>query len=782
MQLTSLFLVFIIGLIPTALQAKTAAGIDLVYVLDQSGTMMRSSKGDGCKGGGPNDPDGKRIEALHELAMKNLLDSSNQGFVNRLVVVEFGGRFAKAPKFQPQITLNTQIPPYMYQTAAWSLIQGEIKNIQSVCRGDTDHGKALDIAYQELSKLKTAEPQVEMVGGRSGARQQLVVLITDGATAIQDYAPNAKVAHSIWEVKGIPLRDEITATAEKFRQEKITFVVLGINDTSDYWQQERWGDFWTGAATLEPATNRGMAYLVKDKNDIFDKILSVTSQFICQNPSTCQINSTSSSQNYDVPPYLKAVDLTLEFFKPNPDLSKDVKITLPDGTTLPPPTKMVSPYRAQLTVDNPPSGKWELVPNSNANYKVVVNPVYESVKLLEPNGLIQIGEDTSFRYQLAGKSAKKLFEEIPQLPVKFQLTLNDSQGVASVYDLNNEGHDGLVSTPQKIKLTTAGTYTAELTGKVLLNGNEQVVYQSNPDQLAVTNLTAVELKLEEPDSDNGITLGWNGQATVPVKFSFHEVKSGNLVDPLLMLNSNVIFNLGYEVEGDTAQQTPAPELKLTKDALLTDLPLDFKCFKWEWLLQQGKIKFILQPKAAEPWKTGKYHYVSVKNGDYLTTAWLPLKEGQSLIWLLGLLAIVIIGSVVYLLWQFVGRDYGLKARDQRNNYKPYLIFQVEGDDSTREEWALTQSQVKPTRNKVFLNGSDEWRIAGFKIKRLSAARDNQVRVQIHYRKKSDNKAAPTIELVSDNDYGSSSASGRIQGLEQENGIEAKFTLYVGLQD
>lgn len=749
------FLVFLMLLLPRVAVGEDAAGMDFLYLIDQSGSMM--GKGQATV---RNDPYGKRISALHALEEK-FIESSAFGLTNRISVIEFGGRNARHPDFRPQVTVSRLlIPPQGPGDDAASIrryFRDGLLPVKNFYRGDTDHAAAFKLALTELEYFRTDPPNITP-GGRPGKRESVVILITDGQSYAAGVTPQA-------------MKNEIESNTKKILSSAkfLNLLVFGFNDASRYWQQG-WGDFWENQATKDPLTGMGHAYLIRDHEEAVGKILSLTSEFIP--PHTTDIVAASA---YAAPAYLKALDFTIDFRIPSIPL-KDIQILDPDGHSI--PIIAVDKLHAKAQVNHPKPGKWQLT-KKGAKYTVVASPRYEKATLVEPGSPIPQNSRSPVRYRLSGAGPKGLFLESPDLPpVEFRLKVKAPSGNTIELPMDIETGQGHVKSDKDLFFDQIGSYQLIIEGKTKASdGSEHVVFRSSlagGDVIAVNKATPVTLRLESPSPEDHVTM-WNGKANLPVKFDFLNERNNTVMSPQKVLKSKGELKISYFVEGLETNGAPMT-LPPNGDHLEVDMPVDLGAPAWDSIRHPKQLRLRLHP-SRDAWRSD-ISFQGIKGGEYLVTSAIPAQESWlNLGWRVLAVILALIGLIVA--WRKLGIRWLIQRDDQNNKRSPKLTFRVDINKGTAKSWPLRGIKtLKPPDRRVELGDGEYWTIQGFKIKRRRSS-GKDVIVEVIYRTEKDN-AKEILKLRARDDSGMGNAKGAIKELEKTD-IWPEFILYVGDQ-
>lgn len=749
----------LLGLWP-AVAGAGAAGVDLIFLLDQSGSMM----GQGATRIS-NDPNGKRFDALRALEGR-LAESAGAGMTNRISVIEFGGRHAKEPAHRPQVTLSRYeippLPPGGDPRTVQRRIHDGLTQVRPAFRGDTDHAEALRLATLEAQYFRDHPPAV-LPGGQAGARQQVVVLMTDGASYYAKDVPAAT------------LKTEVEAQIHKLEQmsQVLTFLVFGFNDASDYWNQG-WGDFWDHLTTKDPQTQAGRAYRLLSDDQAVDKVVELVSGII---PPVTAVSP--AGERYVAPAYLRALDFTINFKTPGVPLSA-IDIRDPDGHPI--SVTAGTGGVASATAPYPQPGVWQFP--ASPHYTVIPIPRYETATLVEPLG--PVGKDSAvrIRYQLNGRGTGGLLQAQSGLPtVQFQLTLVSPSGQTQTIAVQEDGA-GHVSSQADVPLPESGTYTLDFKGTTLaVDGNPYTVYQSSQaggNTITVNATIPLVLRLEEPRPQNGATISlFNGAAEVPVRLRFYNPKTNVLLEPQAVLKPGAVLTVAAQAEGKSEPPGTAAkaQLQVADQGLAAVLPLDYGGARWgDYLGGNATIRLQLSPDNF--WQPD-YQFLGI-DGDsrrYLLSPPLKVRESWWSLWPVPLLLLLLAG--LWLAWGRFGHPWLLALRDESMGQNPKLVFKVIKNSNLNKTWPLKGTGTVTEPNRVELDPAmgDTWAIQKFKISRLRGS-GKEVAIWLTYKPRKPEKAKTVkVKLFTRDDSGQHSARHRVEGLEGDQ--EAAFVLFAG---
>lgn len=759
MRLFASLVLILVTVLPSVCVAAGAAGTDIIFLVDQSGSMM----GRGAAKYVANDPLGKRISAIRSLD-QHLLASAVAGYVNRVSVIEFGGRNARSPQYRALVTLKRKeipaVPPGQSPTSAWEDIKSLLSPLAVVMRGDTDIAKALALAEEESAYYRD-NPPVLGPGAKAGNRERIVVLITDGAP----YAAGVDAKQIASEIEAWSRRISSDSTFAKF-------LVFGFNDQSRYWENQ-WGAYWMKSATRDPKSSEGLAFKIDKDDNAVKEITSVLSELIP--PGVV----AGSEDTYTAPAYLKQLSFSIDFFQPHlPEA--DIKVFgPPDGKGTRLPVSDIGELSAAIRLDHPAPGLYRLR-SGNAPYRVSVLPVFERARLSSPVGSVkQYGSDT-VRYSLEGSGPGGKFAPQANLPeIRFELQVEDPNGTVTAYAMAPASSIGDVETQRPLSFDVPGDYHITFSGRTqAINGSEHEVYKSE-DLIRVDDATPVQAYFVEPAGEDPLTL-WEGKVDVPVEVRFRHGHTGAALGAADVLEPGEQLSIGwFPVGSDGEGLAPPVPMAQAGDGLRATLPVDFGRTRWDLLGTTAGVRLQLEPTTPSPWRGGLLYTGVVSTGDFWLGPELQVQEDPLVlwVWVVGLLLGVV---ALALLWHFFVVRWLIQRSDNKYKRAPRLSFMVpRNPDSGSKQWPLQGQRIVTEPRFVTLADGDSWTIDKFCIKRIRKP-GNKVAVEVRYRPKGSSKAVVKARLEATNDSGSHRARHHVSGLADNQA--ADFVLFLGRSD
>ncbi len=688
-----------------AASGATPAGVDMVFVIDQSGSMTAEGASSVA-----NDRYHKRISFLRSFE-QHLVNSAATGMTNRVAVVEFGGRDAVDPQFQPQVTLSAHtIAPQDGSGQAIESIRRDIRRafagVRPVFRGDTDHPRALALAGEELRGMQKATLAM-LAGSTRGPRDSLVVLVTDGAS----------YAKSIDQVE---LETQTAAAVAAFPN-ATQFVVFGLNDQSNYWQLngER---LWSQLASPD-ADGASRAYLVRTDQEMIPKLLSVLSELVP--PNTLSTDSLHFFQ--DIPPYLRALRIVVDFNEPGLSLD-EVNILDPSGQRLLLGDSDVWNTGLSLTIRHPDPGVWTLR-DSQSKYSAMVYFEFEEAALLTPPGQMAQQASSLIRYRLSGRGRNGLFE--PQAgvdPIHFELQVlaeDDQNGFHAVLPMSLSEDLGVVETDQPFRPPSTGDYRLIFSGRTATSEQVYGSARADGDALIVNDAMPIQLRIVEPAPGSPIFLRL-GRAPIPLIVAV-ERSDGTLLDAPQVLSGDLLTaTLRVHGEQGIANVTQ-PLMPDAQGMLGVQQPFEVDLSWWRYLFRSGEVSFEISPMPSP--KTNDIYYAGIVDGTDTITQSAMFRE--QLLTGIALACMLLAAGVIPLLalWIF-GRRFLLAWVDRTQGQSPYLVYRLE-DGGAHKKWLLDAPVIRPQETILPISADARADLAGLTIRRRLHT-DGLVSVKVSY--------------------------------------------------
>lgn len=422
-------------LIGVPAHAQTYSGLDIVFLVDQSGSMGGAAFG--LEGRTPTDPLGLRFDAV-----QYALDTLGEYRVNiapdlgvRMAVVAFGD--------DTELMLDwTELAP---DRATWEATRDDLLATLAADTfgrrnlGDTNFRAAFQQAGELFDGL-----------GRDPTRLRVVVLLTDGD-------PCVSVGDLTFDCSSVPqqqtfMGDLLVQTTATFDDPNDLIYVMALDATARIWN--RWQDEWQ-AVTEDPARATRLetnAQIGTRFRDILTELIGIVRGTASQ-PANVLLPGQNS---VPIPPYHQLVRVSI--FKST--LAPGVlTVTQPDGSPPDPATVTITGQDRPIevwTIRDPQPGNWVFAVGANADEI----SVYLELIPFEVDARLEAGE-------------ARLFDGIP-----FTLTLSDTAGdplpIYSDYPLNTTA---LVTLPAGTTETLALTMLTGSTFEGTISARQPGTYR-----------------------------------------------------------------------------------------------------------------------------------------------------------------------------------------------------------------------------------------------------------------------------------------------------------------
>lgn len=444
-QLTLLFVVVLVTLstvgLPTVeAQAPSPPGIDLIILLDQSGSMSGSAEYRAT------DPTERRIQTGQYLIDYLAFDANSvHQRSNRVVVIGFGS----PDKTHLLVPLASLEDPDSIRNAKDLIVAENL--------GNTSFISALELVRRVFPAVTDTEIE-------SGARQRLIVLITDGGPydARAERTENPYTYADYFE----ELRGYYDANLSLF-----TLYVIGIDDANRYWSQveSRWEDI----------TGTGHAVRVLSVEEMNREIIRLVCPFL--NPDKPADYCRVSVLGYHfIQPYARSVSFS--FFKYNP--GAQISLYRPDETFVNVDCHDASVWDTDVTnvactetgegntrdemyeISNPVPGCWRSAREGTGQVDVFTQVAFNRLRLKTPTDPQPENLPLHFGLELLDMNGQPV-DELAGYPLLLEAHLVGSGGSGQTVDFQRVGIGEYVSVDPVLPLTS-GFYTLTLQGSTVL--------------------------------------------------------------------------------------------------------------------------------------------------------------------------------------------------------------------------------------------------------------------------------------------------------------------------
>lgn len=498
-------------------------GIDLVFLVDQSGSMR------------VNDPYSQRANAikwvLQYLGIDNLY--SRPEAIHRVGVVSFG----------TGAEIDLELTPLRAEDeSAWNQLYRELEpKVVAKNMANTDVLEGLRL----VKKVFEAAPP-----DQSGKpRTRGIIILTDGAPYREGWQQDPRYAGTnfytpYFKEMGEFIRENFPIAQSLRSTEGYHIWVLGLNAREEAGQQAAPGTSWVDQENnweriLNPSLDIDRVRRISsDRNaKIPDDIVRVLDTMMVG--GVCNDDAAPSDkpsciveERFTVPPYVARANFSV--FKPTP--ASQVAFFLPNNSLLDRSAAILEVRETgevieTVVVENPPPGRWrwQKVDSAAGQATVVFQSLFGQAKLLEPKPNQDLFDTVTLHIALEDLSGQRM-TEWPEYPIQVEAKLVQPDGRTFLYELFSQG-DGTWRARQSILLDQPGTYKVFLKGlsqdidgkDVLLftNWSEEfdagtlVPRLSQPSgDVPLFHQTPIEISLKKPD---GSEPGFSAQYTVKVE-------------------------------------------------------------------------------------------------------------------------------------------------------------------------------------------------------------------------------------------------------------------------
>lgn len=412
----------------TAFQTISEPGIDLIILLDQSGSMSNPTDG-------ATDPDNLRIDAtrylIEYLAFDN--NSVNPDRVNRVAVIGFG-----SPTLTDLLVGLTTLNDANNVTDA----QNDVipQNL-----GATSFIDALKLVRQIFPEATDEELE-------TGQRRRMIVIVTDGG-------PDDPRRLSYGEYFA-----EIKSYYETYLgKEKFPVYIVGVDEVDRYWSDVE--GLWEDAISQTPE-EEDRAFRVAEIEEVRAKIVDFLCPFLAQSGTERDCRLKDLGPQF-VDPYANIVRFS--FFKYDPNAQ--IQLYPPGGTVPLTPqdsgTQGYSGGEESYQIPYPEPGCWLSERIGQGRVDVFQDTAFStSLDLIQPEQPHPNLLPLTLRFSVSNDQGVAI-QEHPDYPVSFQSVLTAPDGTTQTVEIvKKAGVDGIYESTNYLPTPLDGTYTVKLQGFV----------------------------------------------------------------------------------------------------------------------------------------------------------------------------------------------------------------------------------------------------------------------------------------------------------------------------
>lgn len=436
--------------------APPYGGIDLVFLVDQSGSMRY------------NDPYSQRANAikwvLQYLGIDNLY--ARREAIHRVGVVSFG----------TDATIDLELTPLRaLDENSWNALYAELEQkVVPKAMGNTDVLKGLELVKEVFDKAPRRDATRLATRG--------IIVLTDGAPYREGWQQDPRYAGTNFYTPYFREMNEFIATnlpiARSPRStEGYHIWVLGLNAREEGGQQAAFGTSWVEQENnweriLNPTLEIDRVRRISsDRNaKIPDDIVRVLDTMmiagICNDDAgPAEKPNCIVEEQFTVPPYVARANFSI--FKPQP--TSQIVFFTPDNQLLDRSSASVKVQKTgevieTISVENPAPGRWrwQKLDTSAGQATVVFQSLFGQAGLLEPKSTQDLFDTVTLHIALQDLKGQRMIE-LPEYPIEVEATVTMPDGKTYVYPLTSQ-QDGTWKANQGILLDQPGSYKVSLRG------------------------------------------------------------------------------------------------------------------------------------------------------------------------------------------------------------------------------------------------------------------------------------------------------------------------------
>ena len=521
-----------------SLAEPTVYGVDLVFLLDQSGSMFKEIDENNNVIGPGNDPNGLRVNSvkfvLTVLGYDNLYQHPEAE--HRIGVVSFGGENAS----------TIDIPLTSLKTTTEEEWQTRLRDLTSRLRLEQRGETHFIEAFEQAQKI------FQEAGPAPEPRAKGIILLTDGRPHIhsfhgilvsKDEEYNPEFLKEYMRNGVAPLVKDHFPLAPDYRSpEGYHIWVVALNAAEDYWTppfttywQEIVGDQW-----VKVGDNNAIP---KVFNDILEKIYQT-----CWRGDTCYVPG-----RFAMPPYVARAVFSVLAMEPITK-PEDFAFTRADGSKVQRDDDDVLFYTQfgetiqHWEFDRPTPGFWGYEKRPDLQVDVRFDPLFGTIKLMQPSGeQIQLSK-ASVVYQMYDRNGN-IMEEAKGLedgkpityPLKLAVSLMEPGPDGRIISLTMKYiGEGKYQSDEEISLLWTGTYRLSVSGTAVDDENQEIeVFKPVQHTFSVRS---PEITLKEP---RGLQ---TPLSLAPVVYELREADLGVAEAPGVEMRVTITNPKGYSEE------------------------------------------------------------------------------------------------------------------------------------------------------------------------------------------------------------------------------------------
>ena len=547
--LFGLFCLTILSAFPSVAKGGTSPGIDVVIIIDQSGSMW---------GARPsfteNDRWDHRIGQAKNIIYRLTEHAQDSVFVHRVIVIDMGDNASLAAP-SPLIIQYNPATPNGLLTSSRSWVERYVTAKDLI---NTNTPESLELAFNQLSKL-------EKIGDD---RRKVILLLTDGRP---DLGPGKESLDD--------LRSRIESITKDFDANKIELWLVAINDASNYWNEGD-GEFWqkvagTNRARLAETASTNIAKIVQD----------IVNQWL-------EIDDLEVKDEFDCPPYLRRIIFDVNFSTPRSSIS----ITDPNGAAVPLSSGggASSPGTfSRFVMDDPKPGIYKINKDSSRAYTTFVEMESPHIQRLKPSRKTSIAAESEILFQVTD-SSRNVLEMKPEFPLETSVVITSDTGNITEIPAENVSAGKFKATWKppalgKFKLKLKGIYTFKDGKKIDVFGFKAL---ADDETLEVDDSQPFYIRFVQPDSSKISIFPWNDSTNV--KFELVDSKKEKVANPESVIKDPKSW-LAVQVidKSDVPMGSPIPLSLDSNNNFTASLPVSLNWKNGEGWLNAKRMDFLL---------------------------------------------------------------------------------------------------------------------------------------------------------------------------------------------
>lgn len=763
-KLSNLLRVFLVCLMlacfPTLAKAET--GVDVIVVIDQSGSMW----GHAGFNGTPNDPESARIMAPQVVG--STLSSSIAGRVGKhnLSIIEYA---TTTHNSVPETSLVYDPNNPRRNFDAITALAPQIGNLNTLGDPNGSAAKVDEFLTNTPAALTAASVSAAKLYQQDGEpqRKRLVILITDGRPCVRNCGSAAGLTRAFSDIE----RHVTNLQASDFN-----FYVIGLNDRNNlnggYWQSgdgRRWGQIAGSSNT----------FFVKSPEEMHGAITKIISD----------ANATASQNiignRFEVPPYQRRLSVNSFFLKAS---SSDPELVLPDGSQVKPaivPDFSKTDSGAYVfDVASPITGIYEITTSGLGNNPVSNFSTHGPLPvLINTPATTSIGVTSPVTIGLKRDATDPVIvplQDWPYSSAEAVITAPDGTSVSVVPNIDNTA--GLLSFDWVPKITGKHNLGLRVLSQRPNGADVSILEPGTLDiEIDVADVPPIYLEPVSPSKlRKASILPWASSFSTEFKFVNDDGSDAKLTDVLTSSNgfidAAVLDQSGVELTG-----LPPITVDVADDKIRLTIPASINALVGEGWARRKNAYFKIEPNTNA--LAGDVIFGGLRLKDEAAVLSVPgvsnsvgpvsLRLPLWLLIVMGLCLIGLLGILALLCLRFSYSFLQIKREDSKRGGKvEFQILRVGGNPSGP---AIPVRVDLTGRSSVKLNKKYQLRINGQKsqiekllIKRSPQGNSQRAKAVIKYKIENGSKKMEEVIIRSEN------APLMLKGVKDEFGAQLRL--------